>query len=168
MGVIFLTTTMKKKGRSFMALRPIKPDLQLALVVCSALIFQTLTFPDYYLIGPFSNSPIEYMSGTQLLWLVGWAVFVFAPPFLVVIRARVGMRYSLYLAIAASIWPLVVVVFRVFEFVSTGDPTFAYLVDHPVFVFSDIVVPALYLGKANHAAILNRRVLSRLQLSRLR
>ena len=76
--------------------------------------------------------------------MVGWIVLLAAPPLLIALRERVGKRFNLFLAIAALIWPVALVLVRFAVLALTGDPAINYLFNYPIFIFSDVVVPILY------------------------
>ena len=143
----------------------VMPDLQLSLIVSCALVLQILTFPNFFLLDPFSNTLGKFLAGAQLAAVTGWIVLVFVPPILTALRTRIGRRFSLYLAIPASIWPSALLLVGFTHLVLTGNPDADYHVKTPIFLFSDVVVPVLYWSMARHASNLNRRALGRQRLA---
>jgi hypothetical protein len=96
---------------------------------------------------------------SQVFSLVGWIVLLFTPPVIVVFRAHLGRRFSVYMTVAALVWPVAQVLEQCVSFVVTGDLARFNLVEYPIFAFSDIVVPIIYWQMARHATSLYRRAL---------
>ena len=149
-----------------MTMNRVKPDLQLSLIVSCALAFQILTFPDFFFLDPFSNSLGIFLTGARLAALTGWIVLLLVPPILIALRSRIGQRFSLYLAVSASIWPAALLLIRLAHLTVTGNPAIDYHLSFPIFVFSDVVVPILYWSMARHASALYQRALGRQRLAR--
>jgi hypothetical protein len=127
-----------------MAKSPINPDLRLSVIVSAVLALQILTFPTFFFLNPLSNSLSVFLTIAQISSMVGWIVLLAAPPLLIALRERVGKRFNLFLAIAALIWPVALVLVRFAVLALTGDPAINYLFNYPIFIFSDVVVPILY------------------------
>ena len=127
-----------------MAKNPINPDLRLSLVITGALALQILTFPTFFFLNPFSNSLSDLLTVAQVATVVGWILLLLAPPVLVALRERVGKNFTLYLSIAALVWPASLLLVRFAVLALTGDPAINYLFNYPIFMFSDILVPILY------------------------
>jgi hypothetical protein len=149
-----------------MTMLRVMPDLQLSLIVSCTLALQILTFPEFLFLDPFSNSLGVFLAGAQLAAVTGWIVLLFVPPILIALRTRIGRRFSIYLAISASIWPAVLLSIRLVHLAVTGNPGIDYHLSYPIFVLSDFVVPILYWSIARHASALYRQALNRQRQAR--
>jgi hypothetical protein len=119
-------------------------DLRLSLVISVALALQILTFPTFFFLNPFSNSLSVFLTVAQIATVVGWIVILVVPPVLVALRKRLGKYFTVYLSIAALVWPAALLIVRFAVLSLTGDPAINYLFNYPIFIFSDIVVPVIY------------------------
>lgn len=127
-----------------MAKSPINADLRLSLIISGVLLLQILTFPTFFFLNPFANSLSILLTVAQVATMIGWIVLLLAPPLLIALRERVGKRFTLYLSIAALVWPAALLIVRFAVLSLTGDPAINYLFNFPIFIFSDIAVPILY------------------------
>jgi hypothetical protein len=127
-----------------MAKSAIHSNLQLSLTISGVLLLQILTFPTFFFLNPFANSLSLFLTVAQVATMVGWIVLVLAPPVLIALRERVGKRFTLYLSIAALVWPAALLLVRFAVLGLTGDPAINYLFNYPIFIFSDIAVPIIY------------------------
>ena len=127
-----------------MAINPLNQDLRLSLVISVALALQILTFPTFFFLNPFSNSLSVFLTVAQIATVVGWIVILLVPPVLVALRKRLGKYFTVYLSIAALVWPAALLIVRFAVLSLTGDPAINYLFNYPIFIFSDIVVPVIY------------------------
>lgn len=127
-----------------MAKNPINFDLQMSLIISGVLLLQILTFPTFFFLNPFANSLSILLTVAQVATMIGWVVLLLAPPVLIALRERVGKRFTLYLSIAALVWPAALLLVRFAVLSLTGDPAINYLFNFPIFIFSDIAVPILY------------------------
>jgi hypothetical protein len=151
-----------------MARNRINPDLQLSLIVSSALALHVLTFPDLFLLDLFSSPRSTILTVAQSASMVGWIVLIFAPPVLIAVRLLMWRRFSFYLTVTASILPVGLVLVRIAHSMFTGDLARNYYLSFPIFLFSDLVVPALYWSMARRAAAITQRALGRLPFARNR
>ena len=136
-----------------------KPDLKLSLTISTSLALQIATYPSVFFANPFSDPSMTVVGVSQVFSLVGWIVLLFAPPVIVVFRAHLGRRFSVYMTVAALVWPVAQVLDQGVSFVVTGGLGSLDLVRFPIFAFSDIVVPIIYWQMARHATSLYRRAL---------
>ena len=136
-----------------------KPDLKLSLTISTSLALQIATYPGVFFANPFSDPSMTVVGVSQVFSLVGWIVLLFAPPVIVVFRARLGRSFSLYLTIAALMWSTVRVLDQCVFIAFNGVPESIYLITYPIFAFSDIVAPIVYLQIARHAKSLYRLAL---------
>jgi hypothetical protein len=127
-----------------MAKSPINAGLRLSLIISGVLLLQILTFPTFFFLNPFANSLSILLTVAQVATMIGWIVLLIAPPVLVAMRERVGKRFTLYLSIAALVWPAALLLVRFAVLSLTGDLAINYLFNYPIFIFSDIAVPILY------------------------
>lgn len=127
-----------------MANNPLNQDLRLSLIISVALALQILTFPTFFFLNPFMNSLSILLTVAQISTVVGWIVILIVPPVLVALRKRVGKHFTLYLSIAALVWPAALLLVRFAVLSLTGDPAINYLFNYPIFIFSDIIVPVIY------------------------
>ena len=111
-----------------------------AIVLFSLYWLLIFTYSEFYFINPFLESnPFRVLS--LLLTVVGWiAISSFAPLSLLL----VGMGKSKAidaLPFAAAIWPISIICSQIVVFLETGSGYWAYLIETPVFLATDFIVP---------------------------
>lgn len=100
------------------------------------------TYPGFFLFNPFA---VENSARAAVLTLttVGWIVLALAPVTIFSFYAA-GYRNSLRaLPIAALIWPVSLVVNHISLFIQDGKIYTGYLLDYPIFIATDILLPVL-------------------------
>ena len=111
--------------------------------ISSLLFLVTLTF-----FGFFFTDPLQY--GTTALALAqyisqfAWVILIVIPPILLSLKSWTGFVKALFL-VAVLAWPAMLIVIRVLLLVETGDPYLNYLMTYPLFIFTDILVPVIYV-----------------------
>lgn len=116
----------------------------LSLTCSVVLIFVTLMFPSFFFAPPFAAG-VTALSVFQLLSTFGWIALIVIPPIVFgVPRPLTGLGSGLLL-IGALLWPASVIAIRFALLSMVGNPYLGYLVQYPIFFFSDLLVPALYV-----------------------
>lgn len=102
------------------------------------------TYPEFFIFNPFDDTwPVR--QAALLLSLVGW-VAISTIPALVLFRYASGHRGGVrLLPYVAAIWPVSVVINQVLLFIRDGVWYFDYLLNHPIFIATDVLLPALLL-----------------------
>ena len=106
-------------------------------------IFMTvlvLTFPRFFLFNPMAEGdPTRAMELS--VSTVGWLLLLFGPSF-ILMRYRSG-RFTLirFLPVVALVWPISLIANHVTLYLQKGIWYTGYLVQYPIFVLSDIVLP---------------------------
>lgn len=103
------------------------------------------TYPEFFIFNPFDESwPIRQV--TLLLSLLGWLVISVAPA-AILISYALGKPEGLKLLPAVALgWPISVGLNQVVLFIRDGVWYWDYLINHPIFIATDIVLPALLIA----------------------
>lgn len=126
-----------------------RPAFRSALVAFASflLIFYWLvvaTYPEFFLFNPFLD-PWWPRRLTLVLSLVGW-IAISTIPTLVLYSYSAGSPKALkLLPVVAIFWPASVVLNQVLLFLRDGVWYFEYLLNHPIFIATDIALPALLI-----------------------
>ena len=127
-----------------MTLRPHYWPLLLTLLVSLVFVLEILTFHKFFMFNPF-EAGYPLVTIAQLCWFVALIVVITVPP-VVILRAQKERRVAqLLFGVAAISWPVCIVLIRIAALISTGNAYMAYLVDYPIFLFTDLVIPVLYI-----------------------
>ncbi len=127
--------------------------------ISSLLVLVTLTF-----LGFFFTDPLQYgltaLAVTQFISQFFWLVLIVVPPVLISFRSWNPLIKTVFL-VAVLAWPVVLIVIRALLLIQTGDAYLSYLVAYPIFIFTDLLVPVIYVfiwiqrgkvGKGSHVA----------------
>ncbi len=104
------------------------------------------TYPSFFIFRP--SEETEILREISLwLCLVGWLLAAIATPILL-FAASSGNKFSLKLIpITAMWWPASLIFSQLTVVYLTGESYVDYLVEYPIFLISDIAIPALVLWK---------------------
>jgi hypothetical protein len=100
------------------------------------------TYPEFFIFNPLDESwPLRQASLT--LSLIGW-VAISTVPAVVLFMYAAGKRSGLkLLPWVAAIWPISVVVNQVLLYIRDGVWYFDYLLNYPIFIATDVLLPVL-------------------------
>ena len=112
------------------------------MLVCFWLIIATL--PDFFFINPTGTSS-EIRRAELVLSTIGWVLLSTIAPFLLFLYAAGKHGARRYLPIAALWWPISILISQVTVYILDGAFYFDYLINFPIFIFTDIVLPIFIL-----------------------
>jgi hypothetical protein len=121
------------------------------LSVLIAIILLLITFdnPSFFVFNPFEMG-FSILGFAQLIAIASWVLLLCGPVFILLSKVElVGAWWALFLVFVLA-WPVSVFMIRVILFIQFSDAHFDYLIEHPVFFISDIVVPITYLVISKH------------------
>ena len=101
-----------------------------------------LTFIPFFFSDPF-QSGINPLTVTQFISGLGWILLVLVPPIILAIGRWNGFTKTSFL-IAALLWPVTLIAIRIILGIQLGNPYLGYLITYPIFIFTDVLVPAIY------------------------
>lgn len=110
-------------------------------VVIFALYWGVITtYSEFYLINPFIQTD-PFKVASQILLILGWvSISTIAPIVLFQFGAGTSRVISL-LPYAAGLWPVSIFVSQVVNIISTGQNYLNYLIETPLFLATDLIVP---------------------------
>ncbi len=115
----------------------------LSYVISVVLVLVCLTF-----FGFFFNDPLQAglsaLTVTQFSSQFAWVFLVIGPPLLLSLGRWDTLTKTVFL-VTALFWPATLLLIRIVLTVQVGDPYLGYLVTYPIFIFTDILVPGLYV-----------------------
>lgn len=113
------------------------------------------TYPEFFIFSPFDDSWV-IRQGALMLSLIGW-VGISTVPAIALVAYAAGYRKPLkLLPVVALIWPLSVLINQVLLFIRDDVWYFDYLVNYPIFIATDVLLPVLLIVlwqelRENHA-----------------
>ena len=84
------------------------------------------------------------MAFEQLLSTIGWVLFIVAMPVVQVLRNRHRIFQSLGL-VSFALYPVALILIHLSLWVTTGNAFVSYLGIYPIFFFTDLIAPTIYL-----------------------
>lgn len=102
------------------------------------------TYPEFFIFNPFEESWV-IRQAALLLSLLGWVAISTIPAAALLLYSVGSKRYLRLLPFAALLWPVSVVINQVLLYVRDQTWYFDYLVNFPIFIATDILLPALVL-----------------------
>jgi len=112
------------------------------MLVCFWLIVATL--PDFFFINPIGASS-EIRRAELVLSTVGWILLSTGAPICLFLYAAGIHKARRFLPLTALWWPISLVISQVTVYILDGAFYFEYLVNYPIFIFTDIVLPIFVL-----------------------
>lgn len=98
--------------------------------------------------GFFFNNPLQSGSNaltvTQFVSEFAWALLIVVPPLALALGKWNTFTKTSFL-IAALFWPVTLIVIRIILGIQVGNPYLGYLITYPIFIFTDILVPVMYV-----------------------
>jgi hypothetical protein len=116
----------------------------ISLILGVVLLLITLTYPSFFFFNPF-EAGISIHTLLQALSLLGWITLISVPVFILNKRVHFDGMVQLIFLVSVLIWPAGILLIRVMLMINTSDPHLLYLFEHPVFIVSDVIVPAIYV-----------------------
>lgn len=111
-----------------------------AWILFALYVFVAATFPGFFFVNPFQeDSGLRVAS--LIVTMTGWAsITLLAPILLLMFGARVYRAID-YLPYAAAAWPISILFSQLTVILETGTGYWSYLIDYPIFVATDILIP---------------------------
>jgi hypothetical protein len=112
------------------------------MMICFWLIIATL--PDFFFIDP-SGTASEVRRAELVLSTIGWVLISTGAPILLFCYSA-GMRGARrLLPITALWWPISLLISQVTVYILDGAFYFDYLLNYPIFIFTDVVLPVFVM-----------------------
>lgn len=117
---------------------------QLSTIISVVLVLHTLALLPFFVFDPFVTG-VSALAILQFASQIAWVLLVFMPPLVLWgLRSHYRLSRSLLL-ISALLWPATILLIRLAFAVMQQPVSFAYLFEYPMFVFSDIITPIIYV-----------------------
>jgi hypothetical protein len=102
------------------------------------------TYPTFFFFNPFGET--DALRATVLtVSTIGWILISTGPAILFGLYALGKTRALRIMPLVALTWPIALIVNHVTLFIQKGDWFTGYLLDYPVFVATDILLPVLLI-----------------------
>lgn len=105
-----------------------------------------LTYQNFFLFNPTESSGI-FRQATLWLCLAGWLVAAAGTPILMLLASQGSLRALNFIPLTVLWWPISVVLAQISAYAETGEGYLDYLFDYPIFVLTDLALPAFLLVK---------------------
>jgi hypothetical protein len=114
----------------------------LGVLILIAFWLVVATFPAFFLFNPFKQS--DMLRRFELaLSTFGWLGISTAVPFLLFLYASGKTKSRKYLLFFALVYPVSLVASQITVWIRDGSPYLSYLVNFPIFIFTDLLLPIL-------------------------
>ena len=112
------------------------------MMICFWLIIATL--PDFFFIDP-SGTASEVRRAELVLSTIGWVLISTGAPILLFCYSA-GIRGARrFLPVTALWWPISLLISQVTVYILDGAFYFDYLINYPIFIFTDVVLPVFVM-----------------------
>ena len=118
-----------------------------SLVTSLVLVLMTATFPAFFFYATFANG-ISMLSIGQALTQVAWVALIVVPPAVAFFAQKHSKAARNVLIFGGLFWPGTLVLVHVTLAVTTGNPYLSYLLQYPIFLFSDVLLPIFLVWRA--------------------
>ncbi len=102
------------------------------------------SYPSFFIFNPADDS-WGIRQATLWLSLAGWTMIAVIPAVVLALHALGRSKWLRLLPVAALTWPISVAVNQILLYVRDGVWYVDYLVNHPIFIATDILLPALLM-----------------------
>ena len=103
------------------------------------------TYPSFFIFNPFAE-PDQLRATVLTISTIGWILISTAPAVLFTLYAIGYARVLRLLPIAALLWPAALLINHVTLFIQKGQWFTGYLLDYPIFIATDILLPVLLMA----------------------
>ena len=137
------TKKTAKKAPRFPLFGNRNTDFFISLVISVVFALVVLTYSSFFFINPFS-ALTPWLAAEQVFSMVGWIFFIVVLPIAQFFRERARIVEGLVL-ISWVLWPAALILIHLSLLVTTGNAFLGYLVTYPIFFFTDLIAPVIYL-----------------------
>ena len=137
------TKQTTKKTSTFPIFGNRSTDFFISLTISVVFALVVLTYKSFFFINPFS-ALTPWLAGEQVFSMIGWIFFIFVLPLVQLFRNRFRILESLAL-VSWVLWPAALILIHLSLLVTTGNAFLDYLVTYPIFFFTDVIAPVIYL-----------------------
>jgi len=117
----------------------------LGLMVILTFWLTIATFPDFFFFNPFENSdPVRRVS--LVLSSIGWISTSTLLPLVLFIYSLGGTRFLKFIPLLALAWPISLIIAQFTTFTQSGSFYVQYLMDFPIFIFTDLAIPLITMA----------------------
>lgn len=110
-------------------------------VVIFALYWGVITtYSEFYLINPFLQAD-PFKVASQILLVLGWVSISTVAPIVLFQFGSGTYKVISILPYAAGLWPVSIFISQIVNIVSTGQNYLSYLIETPLFLTTDLIVP---------------------------
>lgn len=103
------------------------------------------TYPSFFFFNPFAETD-SIRAAVLTLSTVGWILIATGPAILFALYAMGHPRVLRLLPVIALTWPISLLINHVTLFIQKGQWFTGYLLDYPIFVATDILLPVLLIA----------------------
>ena len=103
------------------------------------------TYPSFFLFNPFAETD-TLRSSVLTLSTVGWVLISIGPAILFTLYALGYARVLRLIPLIALLWPVALLINHVSLFIQKGEWFTGYLLDYPIFIATDILLPVLLMA----------------------
>ncbi len=107
-------------------------------------LFVYLSYPEFFVWNP-TQSLDPLLGWVQFTSTIAWFITMLVPTALWIAGSRFNPGKSRLYIGAAFAWPGVLSILHLYLLFRTGNAGFAYLINYPIFIFTDILAPVVYL-----------------------
>jgi hypothetical protein len=102
------------------------------------------TFPEFFFFNPTGNSDV--LRRAELIFsTIGWILMSTAVPIVLYLYSHGRKKLLALLPYLAAIWPLSLSVAQLTTYIQTGSFYLEYLINFPIFIFTDIATPIIVM-----------------------
>lgn len=114
----------------------------ISIVISLVFLLEVLTFKNFFFLFP-GDAASVYISFQRTLFDIGWFSFIFLTPLTLILSLNPRVRNGLFL-VSWVIWPISLLFIHLSSFVTEQNLYLDYLVQYPIFIFTDVLAPAFY------------------------
>jgi hypothetical protein len=103
------------------------------------------TYPSFFFFNPLAEKD-ALRSAVLTLSTIGWVLIAVGPAALFTFYALGHPRALRFLPIVALLWPAALLINHVSLFIQKGEWFTGYLLDYPIFIATDILLPILLMA----------------------
>jgi hypothetical protein len=114
----------------------------LGLMVLLTFWLTIATFPDFFFFNPLENTD-TVRRVSLVLSSIGWIFTSTLLPLVLFIYSLGGTRLVKFIPPLALAWPISLIIAQFTTFTQSGSFYFQYLIDFPIFIFTDLAIPLI-------------------------
>jgi hypothetical protein len=103
-----------------------------------------LNYPGFFIWNPLTANE-TFLGFLQVASSIAWVIATFVPSIFWIVGSSFSSARSVAYLATSLLWPSVISTLHIYLFFTSGNANLSYLFNFPIFIFTDIIAPIIYV-----------------------